>query len=147
MNNIDFDNRLYNALKKIYTFKQFDNADLCIVGSVALYLQDIKYDREIHDIDIKVLNDTKEHKIKYQKYFNICKIKYGFKLDFLFIEYEDIIPEYHIIELNDIKVKVMDIKSCIKYKEKILEIENYQYKEKHINDLKYIYKNYEQLLS
>ena len=72
---------LYPALKLIYSGIMGSANKPIIVGSTALYLQGIHYNKFPNDIDVRILN--KSDILKYNIAFGrMCK-KYGFNVDFV----------------------------------------------------------------
>lgn len=94
--------RVYESIK--YFQKQYPDLDICIVGSMSMYLQDINY-KYPHDIDIVILNnDMSETEFKEfgKKIFLMCWRLTGLKIDLLSNKEE---VKYNIVDLYGLPVK------------------------------------------
>lgn len=110
--------RVYESIK--YFQDQYPDLDICIIGSMSMYLQDIKY-KYPHDIDIVILNNTMsndEFKEFSNKVYLMCWRLTGLRIDLLHNP-ENI--EYNVIDLYDLQVKCNTLRHYIEYKTKFSE--------------------------
>lgn len=118
--------RVYESIKLFN--EKYPEFDICIVGSMSMYLQDIDY-KYPHDIDIIILNkDLSENDyIKYKdEIFLMCWKKTGLKIDLLH-KPENV--EYNVINLYELQIKCNTLRHYIEYKTKFSENGNQKYKD------------------
>ena len=126
--------RVYDSIK--YFQAQYPDLDICIVGSMSMFLQDINY-KYPHDIDIVILNNTmsdNEFKKFKDKIYLMCWQLTGLKIDLLH-KSENI--DYNVIDLYGLQVKCNTLRHNIEYKTKFSESGNQKYKEG-LEELNYI---------
>lgn len=105
--------RVYESIKLFN--EKYPEFDICIVGSMSMYLQDIDY-KYPHDIDIIILNKnlSEDDYIKYKdEIFLMCWKKTGLKIDLR--PYTE--TEYIHINLFNMDIKCCTLKNYIKHTE------------------------------
>lgn len=121
-----------------------------IVGSTALYLQGIYYDKFPNDIDVRILNksDIFKYKIAFGR---MCK-KYGFNVDFVTYDIQNTDEtSYTKININDIII-LADVKErCIdflqSFRDFYIEKNNSEHAQKYAERLTYLQKHYPELFN
>ena len=84
--------------------EQYPDLDICVVGSMSMYLQDIEY-KYPHDIDIVILNNEmsdNEFEEFGKKIYLMCWRTTGLRID-LVTNIGDV--DYNIIDLYGLKIK------------------------------------------
>ena len=141
---------LYPALKLIYSGIMGSANKPIIVGSTALYLQGIHYNKFPNDIDVRILNksDILKYKIAFGR---MCK-KYGFNVDFVTYDIHNTDEtSYTEINIDDKNISVDVPERCIDflktfrdfYKEK----NNSERVQKYNEKLTYLQEHYPELFS
>lgn len=141
---------LYPALKLIYSGIMGSANKPIIVGSTALYLQGIYYDKFPNDIDVRILNksDILKYKIAFGR---MCK-KYGFNVDFVTYDIQNTDETSYVeINIDDKNISVDVPERCIDflqtfrdfYKEK----NNSERVQKYTEKLTYLQEHYPELFS
>ena len=141
---------LYPALKLIYSGIMGSANKPIIVGSTALYLQGIHYNKFPNDIDVRILNksDILKYKIAFGR---MCK-KYGFNVDFVTYDIQNTDEtSYTEINIGDKNISVDVPERCIDflqtfsdfYKEK----NNSERVQKYNEKLTYLQEHYPELFS
>ena len=141
---------LYPALKLIYSGIMGSSNQPIIVGSTALYLQGIYYDKFPNDIDVRILNksDIFKYKIAFGR---MCK-KYGFNVDFVTYDTQNIDEtSYTKINVNDINIFVDIPKRCIdflqSFRDFYIEKNNSERAQKYAEKLTYLQEHYPELFN
>ena len=118
--------RVYESLKIFQ--EQYPNLDICVVGSMSMYLQDIEY-KYPHDIDIVILNNemsNDEFEQLGKKIYLMCWKTTGLRLDLLH-KPENV--DYVIINLYGLQVKCNTLQHYIEYRTKFYENGHQKYKD------------------
>lgn len=141
---------LYPALKLIYSGIMGSSNQPIIVGSTALYLQGIYYDKFPNDIDVCILN--KSDIFKYNIAFGrMCK-KYGFNVDFITYDIQNTDEtSYTKINVNDITVLAAVKERCIdflqSFRDFYIEKNNSKRAQKYAEKLIYLQEHYSELFN
>lgn len=108
----DFEqNRLVPALHVIHDCLSMIKYPYVIVGSTALYLQNIHLNDFPHDIDVCMLDDNPmKYKLLYR---NICR-RYDLGVDFLHL-YDFNLEKTEMMTYDDLNIRVMKADSVIRY--------------------------------
>ena len=120
-----------------------------IVGSTALYLQGIYYDKFPNDIDVCILNksDTFKYKIAFGR---MCK-KYGFNVDFVADIHNTNETSYTKINVNDITILAAVKERCIDFlqtfRDFYAEKNNSERVQKYTEKLTYLQEHYPELFN
>ena len=140
---------LYPALKLIYSGIMGSSNKPIIVGSTALYLQGIYYDKFPNDIDVRILN--KSDIFKYNIAFGrMCK-KYGFNVDFMTGMHNIDETSYAKINVNDITILAAFKEKCIdflqSFRDFYIEKNNSERAQKYAERLTYLQEHYPELFN
>lgn len=141
---------LYPALKLIYSGIMGSANKPIIVGSTALYLQGIHYNKFPNDIDVSILNksDILKYKIAFGR---MCK-KYGFNVDFVTYDIQNTVENsYTEINIDDKSISVAVPKRCIDFlqtfRDFYAEKNNSERVQKYNEKLIYLQEHYPELFS
>lgn len=116
----ELDQRIYKAINRLDEY--FGEKKYVICGSVGLYIQGIKLDREFHDFDILIPGTERKYLLRL---WRLIFAQSGFKLDFPEIPkvYQDTMPEREFIdmEFHGLPIKVQTVNDILRYKQVVAD--------------------------